>query len=238
MQKKIVKAIFIIPFCDKDILQLPDTIASIKYYIKEPYSIICINDCKNKDNIDLSEKKIASENLINFMPHYKANWPRNTYGSLFCKKYQGMEYALNHFHFDFLIELDTDALVTGFDLVERVTAYFEKNGREIGLIGSYKIRADGKKRTRWEWALNIIYQVYLKRTIPRKSLIWNVWVPEARKNGYRLGDHLLGGAFVFSYKCISRIIKLYPYKSILEDGLYNVKIGDDVIFSLLTFACR
>ena len=236
MDKTIVKAVFIIPFYDKDIVQLFDTIESVKYYIKEPYSIICINDCVKDKNIELLEKKIISENVINFVPDYKATWPRNGYGPLFCKIYQGMEYALKLYKFDYIIKIDTDALVTGANLFEYIDNYFRTNNNRIGLIGSYRVRADGEKRTRWQWALYLFYLIYFKKLLSKESLIWKAYKTKAQQNGYKLGESVLGGVYVFSYECIRKIIETYPYNSIVDDKLYLTKIGEDVIFSLLTFA--
>lgn len=237
--KIIVKTIFLIPFHDNDIMQLYDTIDSIKHYVKDSYSIICINDCKDRQNIELFEKRMLSnDSVINFVPSYDASWPQNTYGSLFCKKYQGIDYVLKHFSFDFLVFMDTDALITGFSLIECVNRYFEGGDSEFGMIGSYKIRVDGKRRTRWQWALYILYLVYFRKSISRKSLIWKIWISEASKNGYKLGEHMLGGAFIASNKCIKKMIELYPYDLILKDKIYLISIGDDVIFSLLTFASK
>jgi len=236
MGKKRVKAIFVIPFYDKDLSQLIDTIDSIKYYVKEGFLIVCINDCINVLNIDYFAKNVASENVINFVPDYRIGWPRNAYGPLFCKIYQGMEYAVKNYNFDFLIKMDTDALVVGSDLHEHVDNFFACHDQEIGLIGSYKIRVDGKKRTRWEWALYLLYFVYFRKELSKQSLIWKVCLPRARKNGYKLGESVLGGAYIFSYKCINNIIKLYPWKIILKDKIYLTKIGEDILFSLLAIS--
>jgi hypothetical protein len=235
-KSKIAKGVFLIPFFDKDIDQLMDTIESIRYYIKENYYIICINDCRHQKNIEKVDKDIASENIINFIPEYEPDWPRNTYGSLFCKKYQAIEYAFKHYKFDYLVGMDTDALITGSDLFEHIDKYFGEHSSKIGLIGSYKIKVDGKRRTRWQWALIILYTTYITRNINKRSIFWTEWIPKAKENEYKLGEHILGGAFIFAYKCIKEIINLYPYKLLLENRVYLINIGDDVIFSLLTFA--
>jgi len=235
MSKQYVKVVFLVPFYDKDIAELYDTIDSIQYHTREPHAVICLNDCKEQNNSE-QIKKFNSENIINFVPNYGSHWPRNTYGALFCKKYQGIEYALKKYEFDFLICMDTDALVTSSALIESINSHFETSNPQIGLLGSFKIRSDNKKRTRWQWALYILYLVYLKGHISRKSLIWKEWLPKARKNGYKLGEHMLGGAFVFTRKCINRIVELYPYELILKENFYRITIGDDVLFSLITFA--
>ena len=155
--KEKVKYIYLIPFYDKDIKQLYDTVDSILYYSHGRYKIICVNDCQEEENIKNVEKKLARPEIEIFTPEYNSDWPVNTYGSLFCKKYQGIEFAINNFEFDFLIGMDTDALITGFDLFNSISNYFKTNDDRIGLIGSYRIRSDGKKRTRWQWALFIIF---------------------------------------------------------------------------------
>lgn len=231
-----VKTIFIIPFYDKDIPELHDTIESINYYTKERHKIICINDCQKNENKTNLEQKINSAPIINFLPRYDPNWPRNAYGPLFCKLFQAMEYAVKQFRFDFLVKLDTDALIVGSKLFEQIARYFEDHSPDIGQIGSYRIRADGKKRTRWRWFLYLLFTVYFKSQLSRNSLIWSECLAKAKKNGYRLGESMLGGAYIYKYECIRKIIALYPYLDIEKDKLYLTKIGEDVIFSLLTFA--
>ena len=61
-------------------------------------------------------------------------------------------------------------------------------------------------------------------------------MPEAVKNGYRLGEHMLGGAFILFRMCFEEIVRLYPYDLMTRNEVYRISIGDDVIFSLLAFA--
>ena len=233
--KKKVKAVFLVPFYDNDIDGLIDLIDSINYYIKDSYAIVCVNDCKRNENAHLLKELFESEKLINFVPKYQHDQAPNAYGSLWCNLYQGMEYAIKHLTFDYLIKMDTDALVTGNELPKKINEYFMRD-RAIGLIGSYRIRADGEKRTRWRWVFYLLYLVYFRKQLSRKSRIWKVCLPRARKNGYSLGESVLGGAYIFSYACIHRMLKLYPCDIIKNDKIYLSGIGEDVIFGLLTYA--
>lgn len=232
MKKQQVKAIFLIAFTDRDLHRLVDTIESISYYVKDTYRIICINDCKDINNINFI-KNSALANVVNFIPRYDSNWPKNTYGSLFCKKYQGLEFALANFMFDYVIFMDTDALLTGKELIEKIDKYFIDANQNIGIIGSYKIRTDGKKRTRWRWALYLLYLAYYKKSSLRKTILWKEWLPKAKKNGYKLGDHMLGGAFISPYCFVKDMLKQYPYDILVRDKIFLVDLGDDVIFSML-----
>jgi hypothetical protein len=149
-----------------------------------------------------------------------------------------MKYALDNFKFDFMICMDTDALVTGYSLIDSIDKYLGKDNPQIGIIGSYRIRADGEKRTRWKWVLYYLYIVYFRRLLSKKSYFWKVCLRKARKNEYEFGEHILGGAYIYSYKCIKSIIELYPYHLAVSDKLFLIKRGDDVIFSLLAFAAN
>lgn len=234
MKKQQVKVIFLIAFTDRDLHRLIDTIDSISYYMKDTYRIICINDCKDVNNINFIHNT-AFANVVDFSPRYDSNWPKNTYGSLFCKKYQGLEFVVANFAFDYVIFMDTDALLTGNELIEKIDKYFTEASKNIGIIGSYKIRTDGKKRTRWRWALFLIYLAYLKKKALRKTILWKEWLPKAKKNGYKLGDHMLGGAFISPYCFIKDMLNQYPYEILVRDKLFLVDLGDDVIFSMLAF---
>ena len=147
-----------------------------------------------------------------------------------------MQYALENFEFEYLIGLDTDALIIGFGLIEKIQKYFENHKKKIGHIGSYKIRADGRKRSRWQWGIYIIFLAYIKSFISPDSTVFREWLRKARQNGYKYGEHIIFGAYVFKYKCLQRIIHLFPYDIMLGNKLYLSRLGDDVLFGLLTFA--
>ncbi len=232
---KYVTCIFLVPFYDNDIASLLDTLDSINYHIQSDKVIIAVDDCVNKHNSRKVEENDV-ENLLIYRSPVFSGWPRNGYGSLFCKLYQGIEYALKQYRFDYLIKLDTDALLTGNELVEHLERYFNQHSSEIGQIGSYRVKADGSKRTKWRWTLYLLFLVYLKKQLSRESVIWSRCLPAARENGYKLGESMLGGAYIYKYDCIKKIIELYPYSKIDGDKLFDTMIGEDVLFSLLTFA--
>jgi len=233
--KKKVKVVFLVPYYDSDIDGLIDLIDSINYYIKDSYAVVCVNDCKRNESNRVLKELFESEKLINFVPKYQPDQSPNAYGSLWCNLFQGVEYSLENLEFNYLVKMDTDALVTGSELIKKIDEYF-KQDNALGLIGSYRIRADGEKRTRWRWALYLLYLVYFKKQLSRKSRIWKVCLRKARGNGYRLGESVLGGAYIFSYMCINKMIKLYPCYIIKNDKIYLSGIGEDVIFGLLTYA--
>lgn len=235
MKKIEVDAVFLVPFYEKDYSMLIEVIDSIKCFCHENYKIVCVNDCENKYRANEIDK---IKNVTTFTPQKNENWPKNTFGSLFCKKYEAIEYILDMYSFDVLLCIDTDALITGENLISEIQNIFKKKlNVNIGLIGSYKIRADGKKRTRWQWALRIIlFNFFLKFKKSNESYLWNKLLNKAKLNGYKLGEHILGGAFIFKYECIKKIVDLFPYSSIIQNKLYDLPIGDDVIFSIVTFA--
>ncbi len=234
MEKIRISTVFVIPFYDKDISQLEDTIESIFYYIKEPFVVVCVNDCRDSSISNFPWEK--AENVIIYKPKKTSGWPRNTYGSMFCKKYEAMEYANSNFVFDFFICMDTDALITGKNLLKDIYSRLKQSERDIGILGSYRIRADDQKRTRWQWACYMLYLVYIKKAIPRKSFFWHSVIAEAKKNGYRLGESMLGGAFMLSKECFDSMRALFPYEKIVENDLFDVELGEDVIFSIFAYA--
>jgi len=236
VDKEKIRVVFLIPFYDQDINQLFDTIDSILYYSHGRYKIICVNDCQEEKNIKNIEKKLGRPEIEIFTPVYNTEWPRNGYGALFCKLYQAIKYALENCQFDYLVKLDTDALLTGSELLDFVDSYYSKINSDIGFLGSYRIKCDGSKRTHWEWRIYLLFLVYIAKKLSRKSKFWKKCLPMAKKNGYKLGESMLGGAYICTYTCLQTIINIYPPDFSIKDQLYLTKIGEDVIFTLLAFA--
>jgi len=234
--KERVRCIYIIPFYDNDVDQLIDTLDSILYYATGKYKIICVNDCQYDDYKNLLHSRIVHDEIKLFNPVYNINWPHNNYGSLFYKLYQALEFVVNKYTFDYLIKMDTDALLTGSNLLDQIDDYYSTHSSQIGLLGSYKIRSDGKMRTHWEWACYIIFSVYYLKTLSWKSRLWSKCLPNARMNGYSLGEHVLGGAHITTYACLNKMVEMYQYDMLLKDCLHKTNIGEDIIYSLMAFA--
>ncbi len=235
MSEPFVKSIFLVPCCDSDLDRIEDLLESIRYFNARDYLVVCVNDCKDEEAIRFIEERTSSD-FVSFRPHSEPDWRRDTRGSLFCKKYHCIDYILGRYRFEYLVGVDTDALFTGPDLMDRVEAFFKRCDPKIGLIGSYKIRADGQKRARWKWALYMLYLAYGVRKMRRNPFFWKEMVPAARRNGYKLGEHVLGGSFVFTYECLKSMLDLFPYEAVRTDRLHEIEIKDDIILSMLAYS--
>ena len=98
------------------------------------------------------------------------------------------------------------------------------------------MRADGRKRTRWQWAAYILYLTFIKKRIHMNAFLWDELIKKAKRNGYRLGEHMLGGAFIISKNCLQTATKLYSYNCFVKNKIFKIAVGDDVIMSILAFA--
>ena len=230
------KFAFIVPYYDKDIFQLSEAIESIECYYKNDFIIVCVNDCDDERKSNFVKKHLKSKRIFDFKPIYDQKWEKNGYGALFCKLYQGMKYAVDNFNFKYLVKMDTDALITGDRLYEYLENFYNNCNEKIGLLGSYKIKSDGENRSRWEWAIFLVYFIYIKNLFKRKMLFLKNHFSMAKKNGYRIGESVLGGAYIFKNECIKKIIKNYKLEEMVSDKIYETRIGEDVLFSLLTFS--
>lgn len=236
-EKKNIRCVYLLPYYDGDIKSLIDTIDSILYYDKGSFKIVCVNDCQKNENLEFVGKKFSDNDcIIDFIPKYDLSWPRNGYGPLFCKLYQAVEYAMGRYCFKYLMKLDTDALMTGGKIFDYLDGYFSSHTQKIGLLGSYRIKCDGIKRTRWRWALYLFFLAFFTGKIRRNSMLWSECLPRAWDNGYRIGESMLGGAYICTYKYLKEMTERYPYKRLSDDYLQNTKIGEDVLFSLLAYA--
>lgn len=230
-----LRGVFLIPFYDRDLVGLVDAIASIRHYVKEPHAIVCVNDCRGEEANARAERILEGAGAMDFRPAREASWPTNTYGALFCKKYQALEFIAQRYDFDYLVAMDTDALVSGSELFARLDERAGACGRSAGMFGSYRWRTDGKKRTRRWWALYMLWRMYVSG---RSDFAWlrGAVVPAARCNGYRLGEHVLGGAFVLTVPLVLEMTRRYPYELLARHRMPFVDLGDDVLFSAFTLA--
>jgi hypothetical protein len=149
---------------------------------------------------------------------------------------------------DFVLKLDTDALVIG-EFEVRIKAFLEQHP-QAGMIGSFHHDPDGAVRGSEAWWGNQILKtcgmfptelirLHFRHRMPfhpvTVALRWRLrrrWVRDALRSGWRYGDHILGGAYVLSRQAIQR---LRNRKALIHDPMLfeGTRIPEDIGLSIL-----
>ena len=134
------------------------------------------------------------------------------------------------------MKMDTDALMVGKGLVTDAINYFHENPK-AGILGSYRVRADGKKRDWNKWKIAFLYESSFISPLLGKKILWRSAINEALKNNYSIGENVLGGAYFIRYECVKAMLENvyldYDYEGVLKHS----RIGDEIIYSLFCKAC-
>lgn len=223
--KKKLDAVIFIPFYEKEYDMLVDTIRSIKYYVKERHHIIAVDDFSPSRPDERLKIEFPD---VTVMRNPKKHGGRS---GLYVTQAVAIKYALEHFDFKVFIKMDTDALMVGPGLVTKVAERFRQQPR-VGILGSYMLRADNKKRNWRMWKVTFAYESSFLRKFFRKPVLWRQAIAEARQNGYDLGENVLGGCYILNGRCLEKMQERkyldYEYDNILTHS----SIGDEVIYSL------
>ena len=110
----------------------------------------------------------------------------------------GVARALETVRFEWLLKLDADALVCGPQLGAEISRRLDALPPEIGVAGSYRVRADGEPEDaewhRWTLRAEARYDAMLADALGR-----------AEANGLRIGDAVQGGAHVLTADAARRL---------------------------------
>jgi hypothetical protein len=225
--KRTVDAVFFIPFAERDLDAVVDAIDSIDGYVAEPHHIYAVDDCSASHR---------DEDLHRLRPHVtvlrnpRSRGPR---AGLHRTMVDACRRALDDFEFEILIKMDSDALMTGPGLVAAAIRYFAAHPG-AGVLGSYRVRADGQRRTWTTWKLALWYESTPLRRLLGQRVRWRRELQHARAYGYRGGEHVLGGAYIVSEACVRAVTALDDLEADDEAALAGSRIGEDVIWSLLS----
>lgn len=223
--KKKIDAVITIPFCEKEYDILIDTIKSVEFYVKDKHHIIAVDD-NSPSRVD--ERLRKEMPWITVLRTPRRHGPRS---GLYITLAAACKYALEHFDFKVFVKMDTDALMVGPSLVPKSIERFDANPK-LGVLGSYKCRPDGKSRNWYMWKIVLLYESSILRKLLGKPVLWKQIIREARKNGYDLGENVLGGSYVISEKCLKVMYERgyldYEYENVLTQS----KLGEDVIYGL------
>jgi cellulose synthase/poly-beta-1,6-N-acetylglucosamine synthase-like glycosyltransferase len=119
---------------------------------------------------------------------------------------------------DLVVKLDTDALVVA-PFVDRVAAALDTD--RAGMAGTYRQHCDGSERSVEPWDHRVgrrrfhirpfreegfgIGPVRVRQAIWGEGAVVRRRIAEARRNGYRYGDHCLGGGYAVSRHFLERM---------------------------------
>lgn len=207
-------------------LFLVDTIESIKKYCSH-YKIILINDSQKK--IDPIFSRFNCDEIITPRPMGKQS-------GLFFSLCMGIAYALKTYDFQVILRMDDDALICGNSPEKDAIKYFNLH-QDIGILGSYKTTWNGEKRS---------FHPPKKEILIETSPVWKALnffhhkksgdilpiIKKAQRNGYQLGEHVLGGVYFMSRLLIE---KLNEKQLLACKNFSGSRLEEDHIFGILTY---
>jgi len=186
-----------------------DILDSIRKYLDGIYRVIVVDDS--------CTLKIWSAIRKNSEVDYIRNWKRLGIENIYESLLKAYLYALKNYRFKALLRIDTDALITGQGLVHDIVSHFAAHP-EAGMLGSYRVTCTGGMGDFSPIASQF----------QRNLNHWGQIIEKAQKNGYEIGEHAQGGAYVLSFLCLQDMYNA-GYLKARHGGSY---VAEDGIFSL------
>ncbi|MCL4250844.1 MAG: glycosyltransferase [Anaerolineae bacterium] len=228
MAKEQVKLVVVLPVgpigSGYTLEQLEDTIESILHYTTPSRKII-IQD--NSRPLNVGAKlidKFGDEIIVIRSPQ---NY--GLFGGLYKAESIAFLSVLSFFDFKLLIRMDIDALWVGHGLEDEAIAYLADHPN-VGMLGDFPHSEQG-----YDWPRQLIKRQLSPigwLTRPGRHAMLKRLVDAAQSKGYKLGEHVIGGASILSPLFIQ---KLNEQGWLLRDEIYRLKLQEDHLFSLL---CR
>jgi len=228
-----ITAVVIIPVGNGQIEQTLDTIESVWHYLGDTQPII-VNLDRDDDGTERALRTASRDRL-----HVVRNPDPFGIGAptimefLTHKVAYGFRCAFEAYDAEFLLRMDTDALVTGFGLIDDVLAFMAQNP-DVGIFGRHLINVDGTIKS---------YRMHTRR-LNRELSGWRrlrfnapAYAPIARRalaNGWALGENVFGGACFITWLCLEAMYRK-GYLSPPRRG-WNSKISDDVYLTMCALA--
>jgi hypothetical protein len=216
--------VFVIPVgpkCRPDFIA--DTVESVRYFAPMA-RIILVDDTGGELSTNLIERYHVS--VVEAAAH-------GLFGSLYLNLSAGFKEALNE-PFTILVRLDTDALIAGDDFEKKAIELFEAD-RHLGSLGSFRIGYNrvGVRNTSWARRRILIYFVFRSWRRPRATVMIARLLARARKNGYKLGESILGGAVVYRHEAIA---DMNDADLLGRSELTAIRLHEDHLFGLCLFS--
>lgn len=205
-----------------------DTIESVLHYCTPSVIVLAVDDSRlpetasRLNSIDPRVVRLASSGFPGIR------------GGLFVSLAAAYRHAVEHYRFQTLLRLDTDALVIGANPEADARAAFDDDP-QVGMLGSHRIHADGSERS-FKPAVTLISREAGIRGISEFHR-WRVlrgWLRDAARHGYELGEHALGAASFQSYACVRAIADAGHLDR--AGVMKSSGISEDHLFGILTYA--
>ena len=201
-----------------------DTLRSVLHYAGAPRTVIVIDDTGGR-----CAGLGALSPDVHVIPAPAG--AAGSQGGLWVKLAAGYRHALAVASFDLLLRLDADALVIGPGLEDLARARFASDPG-LGMLGSYRYDMTGAERD-WSPAARALGTACGLRGLRRPGLrrLLRRLRREAVANGYVVGEHPLGGAYLHSAAAVQAMAR----RGWLDlPGLAASTLGEDHLFALLT----
>lgn len=205
-----------------------DTLDSALHYAGASRVIVVVDDTGGHDEF-AKQAAVMSEDIA-VIPA-----PRTPggYGGLWVKIAAGYRWLLERFAPEVILRFDVDALLIGSGLADRAIEKFAADPK-VGLIGSYRIAADGGVRD-WSWGARMlrIESGPLGLRYPSMRASQRSLLRQARLNGYVYGEHALGGGYIHRLNLADDIHARGWWDM---PALAPSRLGEDMIMGLLAVA--
>jgi hypothetical protein len=217
--------VFVIPVGPKCRLDfVADTIESVRFFAPMA-RIVVVDDSGAGRGAEIERRYPVT--VVTATAH-------GLFGSLYVNLSAGFTEALRQ-PFRILVRLDTDALIAGDDFEKKAVDAFQAD-RYLGSLGSFRIGYDGIGIRDRSWARRQILIFFALRSWrrPRAAIMIARILARARRNGYKLGESIMGGAVVYRYEAIDAMkeASLLGRAELTATGLQEDHIFGLCLFSL------
>jgi len=209
----------IIPDSGRD--DLGDTVASALAYL--PGATIVVVD----DRPHPSEPRALGAGcfVLPALPY-----PRNAFGGLWMKECYAFRWVLDNLKAEYVVRLDTDALVIGPGLDRLVVQRFAEDPR-CGVLGAYRLGRSGDIRDFEPAARAIRSEAGLPGLLlrPKSWFALRRLLSAAVANGYQVGEHTLGAVSALRPEMLARC---RDKGWLAMEGLGGSMLGEDWLVSM------
>lgn len=202
-----------------------DTLASVRAYLPGATAVVVDDRARPAANRRLGSGCVVLPPLP---------YPRNAYGGLWAKECYAFRWVLANIEVDYVLRLDTDALVLGPGLDEAVVQRFRADPA-CGALGAYRTGHDGGARDFGPAARGVANEAGLVGLVLRRKCraALRPLLKAALSNGYELGEHALGAVYALRPQMLAK----WQEMGLLDlDELSRSKLGEDWIVGIATKA--
>jgi hypothetical protein len=211
---------------------LEDTVASVRTYLPGATTVVVDDRSEPAQRRALGPQCTVLPPLLkrtSFEPFRLGRINRR----LWQKDCYGFRYVLANLDVDYVLRLDSDALVFGHGLDDIIVQRFHDDP-ECGLLGAYRLGRDGGLRDFAPVASGIRREAgWGGFRNPRSRSSLRALLREATSNGYVMGEHALGAVTAIR----PAMLAIWHTRGWLSDGgLAGSALADDWLLGIATVA--